>query len=57
MIFDSHVDQTSIENHFDRPEFQRSEGEEIGTYDRVSSSTDDFRYYAAVSFADIQGNK
>lgn len=58
VIFDSHVDQTSIENHFDRPEFQEVlEGEEIGTYDRVSSSTDDFRYYAAVPLQNTSGEK
>ncbi|MFL2060818.1 two-component system histidine kinase PnpS [Marinilactibacillus psychrotolerans] len=58
VIFDSHVDQTSIENHFDRPEFQEVlEGEEIGTYDRVSSSTDDFRYYAAVPLQNISGEQ
>ncbi|MFL2097515.1 two-component system histidine kinase PnpS [Marinilactibacillus psychrotolerans] len=58
VIFDSHVDQTSIENHFDRPEFQEVlEGEEIGTYDRVSSSTDDFRYYAAVPLQNTSGEQ
>ncbi|GEL67702.1 two-component system histidine kinase PnpS [Marinilactibacillus psychrotolerans] len=58
VIFDSHVDQSSIENHFDRPEFQEVlEGEEIGTYDRVSSSTDDFRYYAAVPLQNTSGEQ
>lgn len=58
VIFDSHVDQNNIENHFDRPEIQAVlEGEDIGTYDRVSSSTDDFRYYAAVPLHNAAGEK
>lgn len=58
VVFDSHVDQTTIENHLDRPEVQEVlEGSDIGTYDRVSSSTDDFRYYAAVPLSNIAGER
>lgn len=58
VVFDSHVEQTAIENHLDRPEVQEVlEGSDIGTYDRVSSSTDDFRYYAAVPLSNSAGER
>lgn len=58
VIYDTHVDQSELENHLNRPEIQAVlSGEDLGTYDRISSSTDDFRYYAAVPLSNTDGER
>lgn len=57
VLYDSHTDQETLENHADRPEvMQVIEGAPVGTYNRESESTGEVLYYAAVSLVDEQDN-
>ncbi|WP_225743310.1 two-component system histidine kinase PnpS [Marinilactibacillus sp. Marseille-P9653] len=56
VIYDSHADQDMVENHLDRPEIQSIlNGDGISTYDRVSTSTEDLRYYTAAPLLSTEG--
>ncbi|MFC6464329.1 two-component system histidine kinase PnpS [Marinilactibacillus sp. GCM10026970] len=56
VIYDSHADQDTVENHLDRPEIQSIlNGDGISTYDRVSTSTEDLRYYTAAPLLSTDG--
>ncbi|MEC6748536.1 ATP-binding protein [Marinilactibacillus sp. XAAS-LB27] len=56
VIYDSHANQDTVENHLDRPEIQSIlNGDGISTYDRVSTSTEDLRYYTAAPLLSTDG--
>lgn len=57
VIYDSHANQDTVENHLDRPEIQSIlNGDGISTYDRVSTSTEDLRYYTAAPLLSTDGD-
>lgn len=57
VLYDSHAQQDTLENHADRPEFgQVMQGETVGTYSRTSESTGEVLYYAATALQDQDGN-
>jgi len=57
VLYDTHADAESLENHIDRPEIQQLiSGEEVGTYHRRSESTDEMLYYSAAPIETADGS-
>lgn len=58
VIYDSQADESTLENHADRPEFRQViQGEMVGTYNRISDSTGEMLYYAATPLFDADGEQ
>lgn len=56
VLFDSEVDSNTLDNHFERPEFQQViNGETVGSYNRISESTGEGQYYAATFLNESNG--
>ncbi|MFO8068600.1 MAG: ATP-binding protein [Alkalibacterium sp.] len=56
VLYDSHASLDTIDNHLDRPEIEQIiEGQEIGTYYRISESTGDVLYYSAAPIRTDEG--
>lgn len=48
VLYDSHASAEELDNHLDRPEIEQViEGQDVGTYHRISESTGDVLYYSA----------
>ncbi|GAA0360099.1 ATP-binding protein [Alkalibacterium iburiense] len=58
VLYDSHADASTLENHIDRPEIQQViSGEQVGVYDRESESTGEVLYYTATYLEDSNGEE
>lgn len=57
VLYDSQAPLDTLENHLDRPEIQQiiNDGQEIGSFHRVSESTGDVFYYSAVPIRSDDG--
>lgn len=56
VLFDSEVDSNTLDNHFERPEFQQViNGETVGSYNRISESTGEGQYYSATFLNESNG--
>lgn len=56
VLFDSRAQVEELENHIDRPEIEQLiEGQEVGTYNRRSESTDETLYYSAAPIETADG--